>query len=228
MEQLAQFVTKSFEFNNNRVMDLLNMATRVDHEELESNTKGGKNASKAFNEPHHGVDSDSDGGESEEIDITDESLPRPSPKPVPHELHDSSNERQDTNGQSSPLSLVKKSTRGVTKNWLISDDEVKQPTDENQRPQKGFFDALNLSRVADYSVQPLDVQFRPKPVTELLKEIRKFQSSTPPPLSTRLDDNYGSRSSSPEQMNTEGNRTCRNDNFEFQTLSLQANIRSGF
>lgn len=209
MEQLAQFVTKSFEYNNNRVLDLLNMATRVDDDDSNHQLKNyaKKQETQFINEQ---LNSDSDGDESEEIDITDESLPRHSPKPT---VHDSSGDKQELNrqAQSSPLSLVKKATKGAPKNWLISDDDntattPRRPTDENQRPQKGFFDALNLSRVAEYSsAHTVDVvQFRAKPVTELLKEIRKFQSATPPPLSTRLDDNYESRSSSPGENNQEG------------------------
>lgn len=209
MEQLAQFVTKSFEYNNNRVLDLLTMATRVDDDDSNGATKY---SSKILNKINQEINqSDSDGDESEEIDITDESLPRHSPKIVnivsTDGNQDSTNDKPECNdqSQSSPLSLVKKSTKGAPKNWLISDEDARRPTDENKRPQKGFFDALNLSKIADYSAHSMDVQFRAKPVTELLKEIRKFQNSTSPPLSTRLDDNYESRSCSPEQINQEGN-----------------------
>lgn len=184
MEQLAQFVTKSFEFNNNRVLELLSVATKVDEIDEEKSKVNNDND----NERNNLVSEDE---ESVEIDITNPMSPMPVllPPPAPPE----------------PLMLVKQKPTPAAKpkNWLISDNELATQNtktldvDENQKPQS-FLNALNLTRT-----DKVDMQFRPKPVTELLKEIRKFQNTTPPPtvvqsapLSTRLDDN-SSRSSSP-------------------------------
>lgn len=214
MEQLAQFVTKSFEFNNNRVLELLNLATKVDddddaHKSDDQNDEQNeiKSKFKNLNETDE---------ESVEIDITEPA------SPAIEVVH-----------QQLPLPLVKRNNnnnQSKPKNWLISDTDssnnvssipTKQQnstinnnknTDENQKPQS-FLNALNLTHT-DKS----DMQFRPKPVTELLKEIRKSQNSNsssptatvtcqPPPLSTRLDDNSNDSrsSSSPPAMEINAN-----------------------
>lgn len=180
MEQLAQFVSKSFEFNNSRVLELLNLATKVDDDAPNSDADEPPLKSK-FTTANKSEESDE---ESVEIDITEPASPV----------------------DLQPLPLVKRTSK--PRNWLISEvtsDKRSPPkvvaaaaVDENQKPQS-FLNALNLTHT-DKS----EMQFRPKPVTELLKEIRKSQMTSPgpqpppPPLSTRLDDNSNdSRSQSP-------------------------------
>ncbi|XP_063708786.1 short stature homeobox protein 2-like [Culicoides brevitarsis] len=204
MEELAQFVTKSFEYNNNRVVDLLNVAIQVDN-----NRKSYKSDEESmdFDKRSESIDDKED--ESVEINITDLSdtneLPPTSDAAVAASKSSTESEREENS--TSPLPLLKKNnvsaTNGgsnkkcVTRNWLISDttSDKSQASDKNQKVcDENLKPKLNLPKTPDSA----EYQLRPKPVTELLKEIRKFQELSPPPLSTRLDNNYESRSPSPD------------------------------
>uniref|UniRef100_A0A336LU79 Homeobox protein unc-4 n=1 Tax=Culicoides sonorensis TaxID=179676 RepID=A0A336LU79_CULSO len=208
MEQLAKFVTKSFKYNNNRVFDLLNVAIQVDinrskSSEDESCVLEEDSCNKTY------VCDNSDGEESIEINITDLTVPIDSTNSCLISL-EKENVKSISDSKEydrvSPLPLIKKNHKiCVTKNWLISDkettiiiDEKKcNITDENLKPK--VLSHLNkISTPKCYNNLDVEFQLRPKPVTELLKEIRKFQDISPPPLSTRLDNNYESCSSSPK------------------------------
>lgn len=221
MEQLAQFVTKSFEYNNNRVLDLLNMAIKIDNTISKSDNN---NENVKFDDSKNSSDircddSDED-DESVEIDITDE----PSNESTNNKLERNKQKCEEKLRSSDlPLPLLNKNVENnnnsnqnhnkkyQTKNWLISendsddheslsesDDKKIIVTDENLKPSTlPNNNALNLSRS---NTNVPEHNFRPKPVTELLKEIKKFHDVTPPPLSTRLDNNYESRSPSPNDI----------------------------
>lgn len=129
MEQLAHFVTKSFEYNNNRVMDVINMSTKSICDSFMKTC-----TSDIMSDAEDDVDED-----SMDIDITDlsssgDGLSEPpavvistplkvSPKKFVPDSDDRNNHLD--NSRNSPLSLVKRSSYGqrsnVTKNWLISD-----------------------------------------------------------------------------------------------------------
>lgn len=113
MEQLAHFVTKSFEYNNNRVMEVLNMSTKSNSSSISLNNDSSDVIS---NSDQSVMDNDmNDDDNSVDIDITDLS---------------SGDEKSNVDIMTSPLPLVKKSncesasnnkSSVVTKNWLISD-----------------------------------------------------------------------------------------------------------
>lgn len=206
MEQLANFVTKSFEYNNNRVLDIINQAVRPAEDKTEC---------KSISE--NTVDDCED--ESLDVDITDVEISSDSDnksikslksiKTKSVENCDISDSMTNTNGliekPSSPISLIKKlnrdGTKHITKNWLISDvpkrklDNSRQfysqttlnPTmcssylvDCKNNDQENA-NALNLIRVDDLvnKKQVAGIPFRPKPVTELLKQIREINNSSP-------------------------------------------------
>lgn len=112
MEQLAHFVTKSFEYNNNRVLEVINMSSKSLIYEKSSDSEVHSN----------GVDSDGDEEDTMDIDITDLSSNDDVIRKMDTDGSDNNNLNQHRH---SPLSLVKKtgkdSKRYVTKNWLISD-----------------------------------------------------------------------------------------------------------
>lgn len=120
MEQLAHFVTKSFEYNNNRVLEVINMSSKSLIYEKSSDSELHSN----------GVDSDGGGGgagvgeeDTMDIDITDLSSNDDVIRRI--DTDDSDNNNMNHHHRHSPLALVKKtgkdSKRYVTKNWLISD-----------------------------------------------------------------------------------------------------------
>lgn len=216
MEQLAQFVTKSFEYNNNRVLDLLNVAIQVDINRSKSyNNSEDDNSMECDVDKTSASDNPDDEDESVEINITD--LSGTSDVPVAAVSKESDSKKSDCEARdensTSPLPLLKKNNSSninkkcVTKNWLISDNDkgsndknsennvCSNITDENIKPKN----LSHLSKSSSVNGSDGEFQLRPKPVTELLKEIRKFHDLTPPPLSTRLDNNYESRSSSPAE-----------------------------
>lgn len=115
MEQLAHFVTKSFEYNNNRVMDVINMATKSI---ICENIKSSDSSDNLSNSGETDIDDDAD---TVDIDITDmSSNDEMTITNTDIHMHTDNNNIRD-----SPISLVKKSSkdnlRQVTKNWLISD-----------------------------------------------------------------------------------------------------------
>jgi short stature homeobox protein len=197
MEQLAYFVTKTFEYNNttNRVLEIINMTTKFD----EKSEKGDEKV----------IDECMDEDESVDIDITDttsETEVKISP-PIETEKAEKCDKSKvsdkvpkETAGlierAASPLPLIKKLNRDgskhVTKNWLISDcpkrkidnklPEVSSKSDpiaksltpsENQENS-----AINLIRVEDL-VNKKHSTVRAKPVNELLKQIREINNQSP-------------------------------------------------
>lgn len=118
MEQLAHFVTKSFEYNNNnnRVLDVLNLTTKstiFDH--LKSN-----DSMDSLSNP----ESDDNDADSVDIDITDVS----SNESNDIKLH---NENDNNNinviRRSTPVKKSsKENQKQLTRNWLISDMPRKQ------------------------------------------------------------------------------------------------------
>lgn len=131
MEQLAHFVTKSFEYNNNRVLEVINMSSKSLIYEKSSDSELHSN----------GGDSDVGGGGEEDtmdIDITDLSSNDDVIKKMDTDDSDNNNLNHHRH---SPLALVKKSgkdsKRYVTKNWLISDSPKR--TGDNEGKKKFLF-----------------------------------------------------------------------------------------
>jgi hypothetical protein len=162
MEQLAFFVTKSFEYSNttNRVLEIIKMTTKFDDENLEKSDEKNEDSVNSMDED-----------ESVDIEITDNS-------DVKSEICDKSSDRTAIESES-PLPLIKKFRDGskhVTKNWLISDCPKKKDTppptiQENQENS-------NIIRVENLvAKKPLSV--RAKPVNELLKQIREINNQSP-------------------------------------------------
>lgn len=113
MEQLAHFVTKSFEYNNNnRVLDVLNLTTKTANifEQLKSSDSI---------DTLSDVDSDNNDADSIDIDITDVSSNDGNDTNV-HNENDNNN--INVIRQSAPVKKAfKENQRQVTRNWLISD-----------------------------------------------------------------------------------------------------------
>lgn len=216
MEQLANFVTKSFEYNNNRVLDIINQAVRP--------TADDKKEFKSISENVFECED-----ESSDVDITDveissdsenKSIKSIKSKSIGNCISDISDNMVNTNGltekPSSPIALIKKLNRDgskhITKNWLIS-DVPKRKSDINNRQQysqtsgnpvmcstyladcknnnQENANALNLIHIDDLvnKKQVAGIPFRPKPVTELLKQIREINNS-PPILSISDKNNH--------------------------------------
>lgn len=117
MEQLAHFVTKSFEYNNNnRVLDVLNLTTKsgiFDH--LKSND------SMDTLSNHESDDNDAD---SVDIDITDVSSNDGNDSKI-HNENDNNN--INVIRRSSPVKKSsKENQKQLTRNWLISDTPKKK------------------------------------------------------------------------------------------------------
>lgn len=110
MEQLAHFA-KSFEYNNNRVLEVLNMSSKSNSSLISNN-----------NDSSDGNGSDfliGDENNSIDIDITDMSS---------NDDENVQNKREEiiySLKTTSPISLIKRSnkvgSKYVTRNWLISD-----------------------------------------------------------------------------------------------------------
>lgn len=229
MEQLANFVTKSFEYNNNRVLEMINAKQADDKMDRISNSDTNPDI----------IDEEDD--ESVDIEITDlstsstiksesslkcskisknlecdntvklsKSLKNSKDDDSEVEICDknsvkliNTNGLIEKNSSTSPIPLIKKH---ITKNWLISDVAKRKP-ESNCRPktlnlttfnqisnlmQKFSFpllfsadqenaNALNLIRIEDLvnKKQSVSLPFRPKPVTELLKQIREIDNKSP-------------------------------------------------
>lgn len=191
MEELAYFVTKTFEYNNttNRVLEIINMTTKFDEK---SENSEGKVADESMDED-----------ESVDIEITDNcepivKKPQTTIESEKVENCDKSNVSDKappaTKGiierTASPLPLIKKlnrdGTKHVTKNWLISDcpkrkaesklPEISSETARSFENQENS--AINLIRVEDL-VNKKHSTVRAKPVNELLKQIREINNQSP-------------------------------------------------
>lgn len=125
MEQLAHFVTKSFEYNNNRVIDVLNMATKSLM--CENMMKSSDSSGAHSNTDDTDIDDDTD---TVDIDITDMSS------------NDSTDYRlKGGNGSDNVVKLVKETNFSLlkkyakvnlektTKNWLIPDSQKRKSSD---------------------------------------------------------------------------------------------------
>lgn len=122
MEQLAHFVTKSFEYNNNRVLDVLNLATKS---LICENLKSTDSMESISNPDTEDIEHDSD---SVDIDITDVSSNGDDVRV--HNENDNNNlnviiKRQQTPGPVMTKKSQKECVRQTTKNWLISDSPKK-------------------------------------------------------------------------------------------------------
>lgn len=198
MEQLAYFVTKTFEYNNttSRVLEIINMTTKLDE-------KSEKNEEKLMENTDESMDDD----ESVDIEITDNSsepIVKMSSTIEPEKAENCDKSKKSvkspppTNGlterAASPLPLIKKlnrdGTKHVTKNWLISEcpkrkseskvGEIASKSEpktlatlENQENS-----AINLIRVEDL-VNKKHSTVRAKPAIELLKQIREINNQSP-------------------------------------------------
>jgi hypothetical protein len=193
MEQLAYFVTKTFEYNNttSRVLEIINMSTKCDEKSEKSDAK-----------MLESLDDSMDEDESVDIEITDNSseiVVKTPPIAVVEkdEKCDKSKESDKTppapNGlaerPASPLPLIKKLNRDGSKhvtNWLISDCPKRKPeTRPPEAPSKPDpvlenqeNSAINLIRVEDL-VNKKHSTVRAKPVNELLKQIREINNQSP-------------------------------------------------
>lgn len=137
MEQLAHFVTKSFEYNNNnnnRVLDVLNLTTKTANifEQLKSTDSI---------DTLSDVDSDNNDADSIDIDITDVSSNDGNDTNI-HNENDNNN--INVIRQCTPVKKTsKENQRQVTRNWLISDTPKK-------KCENGAFGLLKLTFVAIY------------------------------------------------------------------------------
>lgn len=119
MEQLAHFVTKSFEYNNNRVLDVLNLATKsLICENLKST-----DSLESLSNPDTDIEHDSD---SVDIDITDVSSNGDDVRVHNENDNNKLNLNVIKRQPPTPVPAVtkksqKESVRQTTKNWLISD-----------------------------------------------------------------------------------------------------------
>lgn len=118
MEQLAHFA-KSFEYNNNRVLEVLNMSSKSNSSLISNNN----DSSDVLSNGSDFLIGDDEN--SIDIDITDMSS---------NDDENLQNKRADlaySLKTTSPISLIKRSNRDgskyVTKNWLISDIPKKKP-----------------------------------------------------------------------------------------------------
>lgn len=118
MEQLAHFVTKSFEYNNNRVIDVLNMATKS---LICENIKSSDSSGALSNTDDTDIEDDTD---TVDIDITDMSSNDSADYTVQRE-NDSHNVVKFV--KDSNFSLIKKYTKvnleKPTKNWLVPESQ---------------------------------------------------------------------------------------------------------
>jgi hypothetical protein len=194
MEQLAYFVTKTFEYNNttSRVLEIINMSTKCDE-------KSEKSDGKMLDSLDDSMDED----ESVDIDITDNSseiVVKTPPIEVVEKDEKCDKSKESDKSQpapnglaerpASPLPLIKKLNRDgskhVTKNWLISDCPKRKPeTKPPEAPPKPNpvlenqeNSAINLIRVEDL-VNKKHSTVRAKPVNELLKQIREINNQSP-------------------------------------------------
>lgn len=176
MEQLAYFVTKSFEYSNttNRVLEIIKMTTKFDDENVN------KSDEQRMNEDS--VNSIDDDEESVEIEITDSDVN----KKCEEEKCDTNKISDKTpitiginENSSSPLPLIKKinrdGTKHVTKNWLISDCSTKKVSSSQLLENQENF-IKNIVRVEDLLAVKKHSIVRAKPVNELLKQIREINN----------------------------------------------------
>lgn len=134
MEQLAHFVTKSFEYNNNRVLDVINMATKS---LMCENIKSSDSSDNLSNGGETDIDDDAD---TVDIDITD--MSSNDETTITTMIRRDNIQQSISNVMDTPISLIKKSNRdnvrNTTKNWLISDTAISTRRNEGSQ----YFDYL--------------------------------------------------------------------------------------
>lgn len=176
MEQLAYFVTKSFEYSNstNRVLEIIKMTTKFDDENRSDEQRMNEDSVNSVDEDE----------ESVEIEITDNDVK--TNKKCEEEKCDKNKISDKTpitiginENSSSPLPLIKKinrdGTKHVTKNWLISDCSSKKVSSvQLLENQENFI--KNIVRVEDILAAKKHSIVRAKPVNELLKQIREINN----------------------------------------------------
>lgn len=137
MEQLAHFVTKSFEYNNNnnnRVLDVLNLTTKSTNifDQLKSTDSI---------DTLSDVDSDNNDGDSVDIDITDVSSNDGNDTNI-HNENDNNN--LNVMRQCTPVKkMSKENQRQITRNWLISD------TPKRKCENGAFFCSKIVGKITD-------------------------------------------------------------------------------
>ena len=178
MEQLAYFVTKTFEYNNTtsqRVLEIINMTTKSFDEKVDE-----KIVDDSMDEDDVSVDIEITDNVSEEIEV------RKSPEVNCDKEKVSDKVVVATTGlperPASPLPLINKLNRDgskhVTKNWLISDCPKRKPEMSPKSFENQENSAINLIRVDDL-VNKKHSSVRAKPVNELLKQIREINNQSP-------------------------------------------------
>lgn len=213
MEQLAYFVTKTFEFNNtsNRVFEIINMTTKFESSEKMMSEKCDKDESMDEDESvdvditDNASDNGSVEGRNEEIDlsVSSKKCDKSSEKPSTILIEESckSQDIQDTND---PLPLVKKVNRLVTRNWLIGDcpNFKKKAVAEfcsNSENQENRHSEVNIIRVEDLIRDKSDNKSKSSfsggnfgnkmPSNELLlKQIREINNLSPLSSSNNAGD----------------------------------------
>lgn len=217
MEQLAHFVTKSFEYNNNRVLDVINMATRS---LICDNFKSSDSLEAISNGEETDIEDDAD---SVDIDITDMSSDE-----APNEPHEK--ESQEIVCKDSATISHKKSNKEnlgqKTKNWLIGDHlkrdfgaSVKNKRRRRKSSVKMKYSfvfflvsdrsrdaetdvALNLIRVNDSSKRSHENPMRNRLVKELVDDLNRSKRQT---KETRK--NHSEKSHSTIKANRENGET---------------------
>lgn len=194
MEQLAYFVTKSFEYSNttNRVLEIIKMSTKFDEKMIDHNKVNADGSiDGSMDDEDASVDIDITNDTSDDVKMypsSDHEQQKSEKCDKKFSDKNSSSTAAQTTGliesrtSTSPLPLIKKLNRDgskhVTKNWLISDCPKKKNSDnldvknftENQENSTN-----NLIRVEDL----VSKKIRAKPVNELLKQIREINNQSP-------------------------------------------------
>lgn len=124
MEQLADFVTKSFEYNNNGVLDIQTTMKVVSETRPSDNEANGFSAESASDEETVDVDVIDSQSDTEDSKFIPQSPTKVLQKKT---IMDISNSVCSVDDKDIPVSLIKKNKMSsflTTKNWLISDTEV--------------------------------------------------------------------------------------------------------
>ncbi|XP_055713001.1 retinal homeobox protein Rx3-like [Phlebotomus papatasi] len=136
MEQLADFVTKSFEYNNNGVLDIQTTMKVVSETRPSDNEANGFSAESASDEETVDVDVIDSQSDTEDSKFIPQSPAKVLQKKT---IMDISNSVCSVDDKDIPVSLIKKNKMSsflTTKNWLISDTEVSKTLPNLQEPKK--------------------------------------------------------------------------------------------
>lgn len=177
MEQLAHFVTKSFEYNNNRVLEVINMSTKsILYENNMKSFESDKQSSYGDGEQDD---------DTLDINITD--IPDEPNSKEDSVIESSSPISLDTNDTTkitdNPLSLIKKPSRDVkyiTKNWLISDSPKRKGKTfcalyDRQAIRDEISDedvTADENLIMESAESKIVNKIKAKPVTDLLNDVK--------------------------------------------------------